>query len=170
MTRTYLFALSAVAAAATLFLPPACEPATAAAAGPAVATAVPNAPKWKGCDLSAFSHLDGAAYSEKSGTPAVFSQDFSLPTTRLVQISTTARAAQEQVEALRDRTDDDARYQHVSTIREEDRSIYLYAHAGEGGYDEILTFGISEEENTILQLLGKFSTDDLLAVVRQFTH
>ena len=129
-------------------------------------SAAPATADSESCDLSPLKRMSGVDYSDRADAPAAFSKDFSLPTRRLVQAHATGREAQDYIRTLQKETEDNARYSYVSGIHEENRRICIYAHAADGAYDEILIFGLSDEECSALQLAGRFTTDNVLAVVR----
>lgn len=142
---------------------PCCTPAYAPCAAPSLEDG-------KSCDLAPLAHLKGVDFSDRADAPAVFSKNFSLPTRRLVQAHATGREAQDYIRTLQKETESNAHYQYVSAVQEEERRICIYAHAADGGYDEILIFGLSDEECSALQLTGRFSTDNVLDVVRQLSR
>lgn len=166
MNPNFFHPLGLWALTAALCLSPAGARAAGGADRPATAAKRCAAAPWRGCDFSALFRMEGVIHSDKADTTAVFSDSFALPVARLVQVYASGREAQRLLDALRQGVDGDARYQPVSTIREEERYVHIYAHAGNGGYDEILIFGVAEEERTVIQLLGAFPTEALLKVVR----
>lgn len=167
--RTSRAALAAGCLGLTLTAGLAAAPSALAARTPA-----PSAPTeapartagWAGFDFSPLFTMKGVTYTDRPDSEAVITKDCRLRAKRALSLTATARKARSMAAAMRARVGADQRYKYVSSVRQGDHYIYVYAHKGGWDHDEILVFDLSDDEARIIQLRGNFSNNDLTRIAK----
>lgn len=140
--------------------------AAAPTAQPATNGTAALAGEWTGFDFSPLYAMKGVTYTDRPDSEAAITKDCSMRAKRVLNLTATARKARKLAKTMRARVGADKRYKYISSVRQGDHYIYVYAHKSGWNNDEVLVFDLSDDAARIVQMRGNFSSHDLTRIAK----